>query len=446
MPIDFFLEKFQQKKNNHAIVWNENIFNYSWLENKIRQLQKDLDGYEIKNGTIVAVDSTFSPLTIALLFALIERKSIIIPLYKSNSKIKEEMLKNSECEFLLSVKDEIIECSHLKNNSKQELYKKLREKNHPGLVLFSSGSSGQQKAAVHDFNLLLEKFKVNRKLFVTLNFFLFDHWGGLNTMFHTLSNGGILVCTDNRNPENICRLIEKYKIEVLPVSPSFLNLLLISEDYKKFDLDSLKIISYGTESMSETILKKICKIFPNVKIQQTYGLIEVGVMRSKSKSSDSLWVKLGGEGYETRIRNGILEIKANSTMLGYLNAPSPFTNDGWFNTGDKVLVDGEYYKILGRDSEIINVGGEKVYPTEVENVIQEISNVSEVTVYGEKNPILGNIVCAKISLIEETNKLEFIKQVKKFCKERLQKYKIPVKINIENKKQYNYRFKKTRIQ
>ena len=87
MSIDFFLEKFQQKKNNHAIVWNENIFNYSWLENKIRQLQKDLDCYEIKNGTIVAVDSTFSPLTIALLFALIERKSIIIPLYKSNSKI-----------------------------------------------------------------------------------------------------------------------------------------------------------------------------------------------------------------------------------------------------------------------------------------------------------------------------------------------------------------------
>ena len=82
----------------------------------------------------------------------------------------------------------------------------------------------------------------------------------------------------------------------------------------------------------------------------------------------------------------------------------------------------------------------------VENVIQEINNVSEVTVYGEKNFILGNIVCAKISLIEETNKVEFIKHVKKFCKERLQKYKIPVKINIENKQQYNYRFKKIRIQ
>jgi long-chain acyl-CoA synthetase len=46
-------------------------------------------------------------------------------------------------------------------------------------------------------------------------------------------------------------------------------------------------------------------------------------------------------------------------MLGYLNAPSPFTEDGWFDTGDKVEVDGDYFRILGRDSEIINFGGQK---------------------------------------------------------------------------------------
>lgn len=71
-------------------------------------------------------------------------------------------------------------------------------------------------------------------------------------------------------------------------------------------------------------------------------------------------------------------------MLGYLNAPSPFTDDGWFITGDSVEVNGEYLKILGRKSELINVGGEKVYPQEVENIILELGNVREVTVYGEK--------------------------------------------------------------
>lgn len=54
--------------------------------------------------------------------------------------------------------------------------------------------------------------------------------------------------------------------------------------------------------------------------------------------------------------DGILQIKAKSAMLGYLNAPSPFTEDGWFITGDRVEVDGEYIRIMGRDSETINMG------------------------------------------------------------------------------------------
>jgi len=88
-----------------------------------------------------------------------------------------------------------------------------------------------------------------------------------------------------------------------------------------------------------------------------------------------------GEGFETRVVDGILHIKAKSAMLGYLNSPSPFTEDGWTITGDSVEVDGEYMRFMGRQSEIINVGGEKVYPGEVESVIQEFDNVAEVTVF-----------------------------------------------------------------
>ena len=264
-------------------------------------------------------------------------------------------------------------------------------------------------------------------------------------MFHTLSNGGLLVCTDERSPENVCKLIEKHKIELLPVSPTFLNLLLISEFYEKYNLDSLKVISYGTEPMPKSVLEKVNKIFPHVKLQQTYGLIEVGVMRTKSEHNDSLWLQLGGEGYQTRVVNGILQIKADSTMLGYLNAPNPFTDDGWFNTGDKVEVKDQYVKILGRQSEIINVGGEKVYPTEVESVIQEMDSVVEVTVYGEKNPLIGNIVCAKVRPVKEQNHNEFVKQIKKHCREKLQKFKVPVKIYLDNEKHYSYRFKKSKL-
>ena len=196
--------------------------------------------------------------------------------------------------------------------------------------------------------------------------------------------------------------------------------------------------------MPESTLKRFNHLFPDIKLLQTYGLSEVGILRSKSKSSDSLWVKVGGEGFETRVIDGMLEIKAKSAMLGYLNATSPFTDDGWFKTGDAVEVDGEYIKILGRKSEIINVGGEKVYPQEVENVILEIDNVAEATVYGEKNPIMGNIVCAKVDLKMYEDNKEFTQRLKMYCSERMKKFKVPVKVYISNEKHYTERFKKKR--
>jgi acyl-CoA synthetase (AMP-forming)/AMP-acid ligase II len=259
-----------------------------------------------------------------------------------------------------------------------------------------------------------------------------------------LSNAGLIVTVSDRSPDGVLKAVEKYKVELLPTSPTFINLILLSEAYERYDISSLKTVTYGTEPMPESTLKRFNQLFPDIKLLQTYGLSEVGILRSKSRSSDSLWVKVGGEGFETRVIDGMLEIKAKSAMLGYLNAPSPFTEDGWFKTGDAVEVDGEYIKILGRKSEIINVGGEKVYPQEVENVILEIDNVAEVMVYGEKNPIIGNIVCTKVRLQKNENKKDFTNRLKIYCAEKLKGYKVPVKVQIDYEEQYSERFKKNR--
>jgi acyl-CoA synthetase (AMP-forming)/AMP-acid ligase II len=139
-------------------------------------------------------------------------------------------------------------------------------------------------------------------------------------------------------------------------------------------------------------------------------------------------------------------VKADSAMLGYLNAPSPFTDDGWFMTGDSVEVKGEYFRILGRKSELINVGGEKVYPQEVENVILAFSGISDVMVFAEKNPIVGNIVCANIKLNEEPeDPKKFIQQLKTYCRTQLQPFKIPVKVFIVDDIAHSERFKKMRV-
>ena len=446
MYIDYIFNVFKENKSDISIIWKGNKYSYKSLRKNIEKSILLIDSYRIKPGTVVALVGDFSPNSIALLLALIKKACIIVPLSGSTNTSEKQLFDIARVEFAFIINEnDDITTEKFSQISDNEYYKLIREKEHPGLVLFTSGTTGEPKAAVHDFLALLEKFKLRRKALRTLNFLLFDHWGGLNTLFHILSNGGVVITTIDRNPENICKLIEKYKIELLPASPTFLNLMLLSGGYKNYDLSSLKIISYGTEPMPESTLNRLNKAFPDVNLVQTYGLIELGVMSSKSKKDDSLWVKVGGKGYKTRIVDGILHIKAKSAMLGYLNASSPFTDDGWFITGDEVLQKGNYIKILGRKSEIINVGGEKVYPQEVENVIQEMDNVAEVTVYGDKNSIIGNMVCAKIRLETNENKKQFIIKVKEFCRNKLETFKLPVKVLLSDENLHSSRFKKVRI-
>jgi long-chain acyl-CoA synthetase len=443
--IDFLQKIFLQNHEFEAIIWNNKVTKYFELNVQIEDFVKELRDKKIESGAVVAVIGDFTPNSIALLLALISHKCIVVPLTIDN-KNTHKLYEIAGVEYVFkNDNNDNFDFEIIGIKIKNTYYKHLFDLDHPGLVLFSSGTSGEPKCAVHNFVKLLEKFHERKRALRTLNFLLFDHWGGLNTMFHILSNGGVVISTKERSPENICRLIEMYSIELLPASPTFLNLLLLSEVHTRYNLDSLELISYGTEPMLPATLSKLKLVFPNVKLLQTYGLIEVGVLKTNSKSDDSLWVKLGGTGYDLRVVDGLLEIKAESAMLGYLNYPTPFTEDGWFKTGDVVEVDGDYFRILGRKSEIINVGGEKVFPIEIENVINEVSNVLEAMVYGEKNPITGNIVVAKIRLIEEEDKTIFIKRLKNHCRTKLENFKIPVKVVIDNSPQYGSRLKKNRV-
>jgi long-chain acyl-CoA synthetase len=445
MFTDFLLQVFKNNLDKNAIAWKDKVYTYEWLINQIDFWRKNIKKHDIQKGSIIALEADFSPNSLALLLVLIDHSCVLVPLTKSIEAQKPEFISIAQGEFSIGFDEEDnATINKLSNKADHEFYDQLREKEHPGLVLFSSGSTGKCKAAVHDFIDLLEKFKTPRHSLTTITFLLYDHIGGINTLLYVLSNAGFVVTVQDRKPDIVLGAIAKYKAELLPTTPTFINLILLSSAYKRHDLSSLKTMTYGTEPMPESTLKKIHEVLPEVRMLQTYGLSEVGILRSKSKSSNSLWVKVGGGEFQTRVVDRILQIKADSAMLGYLNAPSPFTEDGWFNTGDLVEVDGEYIKILGRQSEMIIVGGEKVYPAEVESVVNEMPNVADATVYGESNPITGNIVCVRVGLVQPEDPKKFKVELKKFCREKLPNYKVPIKIKIQDSQLHNERFKKIR--
>ncbi len=445
MYIDFLLDVFRRNMEKDAIIWRDQAFSYGWLTKAIGRWTNRLKQEVVEPGAVVSLEADYSPNAVALMLALVERGCVIVPLTASVEKQKAKFREIAQVEIIIDVgEDDQGRFKKTGVTARHAILETLKEKCHPGLILFSSGSTGRHKAIAHDYVALLEKFKVPRHSLRSITFLFFDHGGGINTLFYNLSNAGCVIAVADRSPDAVCAAIEKHRAQLLPTSPTFINLLLLSEAYKRYDLSSLQLVTYGTEVMPESTLKRFHELFPDVRLLQTYGLTEVGALRTKSRAVDSLWVKVGGEGYQTRVVGGMLEIKAQSAMLGYLNAESPFTEDGWLKTGDAVEVDREYIRILGRKSEVINVGGEKVYPAEVESIIQEMDNVAEVTVYGEKNAIVGNVVCAKVSLLGEEEASTFALRVKKYCRERLEEYKVPVKVIVDAEKHHSDRFKKIR--
>ena len=250
-----------------------------------------------------------------------------------------------------------------------------------------------------------------------------------------LFNLGQIVSIPVRTVNEVAKTIKQFSVELLPTTPTFLRMLSIYPDIENKIGDSLKIISYGTERMDQPTLQRLCQQFPKVDFRQTYGMSELGILRIKSKSRDSLFMSVGGEGVETKIEKDILYIKSKNRMIGYLNAPSPFDKEGWYCTKDIVKIDDDQYlTITGRDSDVINIGGLKFMPSEIELACLNIEEVKFAKAYGVNNPITGQYLELSLELKNQKNDLNNFKEfVINHLKSKLPRHMIPSRIKINPK-------------
>lgn len=445
--MSWIVEHLKNLADKDAIIDQSGVFSYSQLHNQVDVFKQQLDK-AIADNQVVAILSDYNFYSVALFLALLEKKSVIVPIVSSNIEEVEKRLKVANCHYVIRLEKSDIS---IKENDCAELHPmvaSLTKSNQAGLVLFSSGSTGEPKAMIHNLDNLVNSYQGKKiKKLNMLVFLMFDHIGGLNTLLNTLSMGARIILPANRNPEYIAGLVETYQIHVLPASPTFLNMMLMAKVQEKFDLSSLKMITYGTEPMPESLLKKLKQTFPKTKLLQTFGTSETGIAQTSSRSSESLEMKLDDPNLEYKIVEGELWLKSKTQVMGYLNASmESFTDDGWFKTGDLVeVLEGGYLKIKGRAKEVINVGGEKVLPAEIESVVMELDEVDDCMVYGAKNAITGQMVGVQIVLKEGVEPKDAKALIRKHCKARLDNYKVPAKFEFVEKTNFGERFKKKRI-
>jgi len=404
-------------------------YRYSDLLQELSAWHSRFDELSIAPGTVVGLRSDYSFSGIAALLALLSRDAIAALIPRSGPV--ERYVGDAHVKALLELSSDGSVQWHCPSSvASHPLLERLRAQHEGGVIIFTSGSSGTPKAALQSIERFLYKFQKPGRSFRTIAFLLFDHVGGLDTLFYTLASGGTLILPQRRDPESILDLIEAHRAEVLPTSPSFLRSLCVIGERRKRDLSSLKIITYGSEPMDESTLARLNASFPNARLTQKYGTTETGSPRSVSRSNDSLWLKIKSDEVDAKVVDGVLWLRGEATMLGYLNAPSPVDEHGWYCTGDLVDVDGEWIRFRGRLSDILNVGGEKVAPVEVEQTILQLDFVRDVSVAGEPHPLVGSVVVARVALHAKTlSSKEAVRQILRHCRAHLARHKVPVRID-----------------
>ena len=309
---------------------------------------------------------------------------------------------------VISLKNELI--SKIKNTGPQW-----------NITLFTSGTTGLPKKVKHTFQSLNRFVKITEKNTDDVWGFAYNptHIAGIQVFFQALLNGNSIIRLFGLSTDLVFNSIEQYGITHISATPTFYRLLYpINKIFP-----NVVRITVGGEKFDEKTIDKLKPAFPNSKITNVYASTEAGTLFAAKR--DVFTVKAEMKEF-VKIENNQLFI--HKYMMGLTENEI----NSWYNTGDIVEIVSEnplQFRFVSRKNEIINVGGYKVNPNEVEEAIRTINGISDVRVFAKSNSVLGNIICCEIVKIDEN--LDEAK-IRSFLQTQLQEYKIPRFIKFVN--------------
>lgn len=288
------------------------------------------------------------------------------------------------------------------------------------ISIFTSGTTGQPKKVVHTVQTLTRTVRISENYLDQTWGFAYNptHMAGLQVFFQAVLNKNTIVNIFYQSRNIVYEAINNHSVTHISATPTFYRLLLPIEN----SFNSVKRITFGGEKSDKKLYDSILQIFPNAKINNIYASTEAG----------TLFVSKGEyflipEDITDKIKVDNYELLIHKSLLGKSNS---FTfNEGFYRTGDLIEWINEkegLFRFKSRKNELINIGGYKVNPSEVESVILQLPEVIQAVVFGRANSVLGNILCAEVKIKELSNLTEF--DIRNYLSERLQDYKIPRKI------------------
>jgi acyl-coenzyme A synthetase/AMP-(fatty) acid ligase len=443
MQVAAFLAHLKSAGNQMAIVSDEGRFTYDQLHAQINAYGAELAEKSVRDSCVLLVDN-YSFNSVCMLFALWLHNNVVALSVPKGEEQLATLAGGAGARFsVIGGAPEFALIPH-GNHQVPPTVDGLLARHQAGFIVFSSGSTGPAKGVVHSIAPFFERYLSAEHCGAILAFLLFDHIGGLVTVLQALATHGTLILPNERSPQEVGRCIELFNVQTLHVSPTLLNLATITGVFQKWDTTSLQRIYFGSEPSSPEAIQRIANVMPQVQLQQLYGMSEIGVLPCRSKDGDSAWMKIEDPNYSLRVVDGILHVRGATNMLGYLASAGDLSSDGYLITHDLAEEHEGYFRVTGRAVDLINVGGKKVFPSHVESVLMGLENVSDVVVYAQPNPLLGQIVAARFTLFEPEALEAFKVRLYQHVRGVLAPEQLPRVVSIAETPLYTSRFKKMR--
>lgn len=307
-------------------------------------------------------------------------------------------------------------------------------------VLYTTGTTGKRKGTMISYQAIVANAEnlIYSQLFNSETTFIIsgplNHIGSLSKIWPTVLVGGTIIITKGVKDMNSFFKAFDYstnKLATFLVPASIRMLLQFGEKQIMAYSDKIDFIETGAAPMSKNDMDKLCKLLPNTRLYNTYASTETGIVCTHNYNSDYCVAGcLGKKMKHSSLfisEDGRITCSGKNIMSGYVNdekLTSQILRDGRVYTNDKGYIDSEgRLQLIGRDDDIINVGGYKVNPIEVENIALSFPDVSDCICIADVHPILG-VVLRLLVKVNDNRTLDK-KKIALFLQEKMERYKVP---------------------
>jgi long-chain acyl-CoA synthetase len=430
-----------------AVIEGHNQTSYAALVGMISGLERLLRQAKIQSGARVGLHLPGNTHYIALTYALWRIRAVVVPIPMECSREEvAEIIGKMELAAVVSATADATAELLVQGIYLHRLPVVTPADNHGlnlAFIRFTSGTTSARKGVALSHETIRDRvlsanrcFKIGPDDVVMWNLSMAHHF--LITIVLYLSRGTTIVLVQHATPRSFLSELNHWQATVLYSSPRFFGLL--ARDASGIQVPSVRLAISTTSSLNESVAADFHQRF-NLPLIQALGVIELGLVAINLEAPLEQWNSVGKAAGNFRVRvaspdsNGVGELAVSGPgILDAYVAPwiarNQILRDGWFHTGDvaKMSENGFIY-LLSRTTNVINRAGQKVFPEEVESIINRHPDVRESRVFGRRDSRLGEVVEADLVLENQESNLAAIRE---YCRAQLAAHKVPVQMRVVN--------------